>query len=521
MSNVLHGPRVALLMLAAGALLTTLAIRTDLLFADGLRYIAQAQSWRGGSWAESLRSVDHPVYPLAITAAHAIHGGDTPRDWQTSAQAASVVAGILLVIPLYLIGLELFGARVAWLSVVLLFAIPRNSHVFADVLSEGTFLVAWLWGLWAALRFLREGAFGWLPLVLLCSGVAYFTRPEGLLLPAALVATLLGIPMLHSARLHWPRWWAAIGVMLIGPALLAGPYVAMKGGLGTKPAIARLLGTAPRSPADAVERSRPLEPDLSDTKLHLRGVKAVGESIAEATTPVLLPFAVIGLIGLVRTGRERTRVVLFLAILVGAATLALIRLHVTGGYCTPRHTLIIAVLLIVAASRGLEQVFGLGWVPDRWVGQGESRLAAGPLVWGVALAGFAAWNAPAMFTPLNQQMSGYRDAADWLATHTPGDSAVADATGWTQFYAARSGYTFATLHDATTDPRLRWVVAREAHLSGPWWYCDVFRQIVGRREPVAVFPVRPARGESRVLVFDRESPEVAVVTWMRDDAARN
>ena len=95
--------------------------------------------------------------------------------------------------------------------------------------------------------------------------LAYLSRPEGLLLPAALLATLLAMPLLRSTRLNWPRWGAAMAFLVLGPALIVGPYVAAKGGLGTKPAVARLLGTAPRSAALAVERERPLDPGQSKT----------------------------------------------------------------------------------------------------------------------------------------------------------------------------------------------------------------------------------------------------------------
>jgi 4-amino-4-deoxy-L-arabinose transferase-like glycosyltransferase len=507
-------------MLAAAGLLAALAARTDVLFADGLRYIAQARHWEMGLWSEGLKSVDHPVYPLAIALAHALHGGETALDWQASAQAASVASGVLLVVPLYLVGLELFGAAVAWLTVVLFYLSPATVHVLADVLSEGTFLVFWLGGLWATLRFLRDGAFGWLLLVVPCSGLAYLTRPEGLLLPAALALTLLLIPLLRGAHLHWPRWWAAVGLMVLGPALLAGPFVLTRGGLATKPAVARLLGVAPRSPADAVERSRPLEPDVPEWKLHARGAKAVGEALAEAVTPPLLPFAAIGMASLFQSRRQRPRVVLFLGIILGAALAALVRLHVTGGYCTARHTFIVATLMTACAARGLEAVLGLSWLPKRWIGAERSRLSAGPLVWVVVLGGLAAWNAPAIATPLNRTMAGYREAARWLAEQTEPVTPIADATGWTQFYAERPGYSFATLHEAAADPSLRWVVAREAHLSGPWWYCAVFRQLIGRREPVAAFPARPQPGQSRVLVFDRTDPEREVVSWMHEAKAR-
>ncbi len=138
---------------------------------------------------------------------------------------------------------------------------PLTGHVLPDVLSEGTFLLFWTWGLYAALRFLREGSFAWLPPTIGFAALAYLARPEGLLLPMALVACLAAMPILRSTRMLWPRWWAAVGFLVIGPALLVGPYVAMKGGLGTKPAIARLLGTAPKSAATAVERAPAARPE--------------------------------------------------------------------------------------------------------------------------------------------------------------------------------------------------------------------------------------------------------------------
>ena len=61
--------------------------------------------------------MDHPIYPMAIAAVHRLIGGDRPRDWQMAAQAAAAISGVLLVIPVYLISLEVFGAANAWLAV--------------------------------------------------------------------------------------------------------------------------------------------------------------------------------------------------------------------------------------------------------------------------------------------------------------------------------------------------------------------------------------------------------------------
>ena len=158
-----HAKRIGLLMLAAGLLLGWLVVHTEIFYTDGLRYIAQARTIDQGSLAKGMfQSVDHPIYPAAIVAVHRLSGGKAPRDWQRAAQIAAVVAGVVLVLPLYLIGLELFGASRAWISCLLIYLIPVNGHVLADALSESTFLLFWSVGVWSSLRLLRASPWsGW------------------------------------------------------------------------------------------------------------------------------------------------------------------------------------------------------------------------------------------------------------------------------------------------------------------------------------------------------------------------
>ncbi|MBX6313100.1 MAG: glycosyltransferase family 39 protein [Isosphaeraceae bacterium] len=493
----------------AAALLGWLMAHTAIFSPDGLRYIAQAQRIERGAWVDGLfRSVDHPVYPLAIAAGHRQFGGERPEDWQDAAQAASVVAGILLVVPLYLVALELFGPRAAWLGVALIYAVPLSAHVFADVLSESTFLLFWSWGLWTALRFLKQGRFGWLPPTIGFSALAYLSRPEGLLLPAALVATLLLIPLLRSTRLNWPRWWAAVGVLVLGPACLVGPYIVAKGGLGTKPAIQRLLGTAPHSAPDAVERQRPLDPNQSTARTYALAVKAMFEAVRDATTTPLLALSVLGIAGC-RPFTPRARTWLFLAIIAVASVLALVRLHATGGYCSPRHAMVLAMLLIPAGAAGLDLALRTITIPGRWIGQGEARFRPGPAVWVATLGGFLAWSVPQVLTPINHEFAGYRGASRYLREHVPAGEKVADVTGWTLYYERRPGYTFGNLIEAPHDPKLRWVVVREAHLRGPWTYCAQLRALVQGLEPLATFPEQPTAGQALVYVFDRQARPAA------------
>ncbi|RUL85738.1 glycosyltransferase family 39 protein [Tautonia sociabilis] len=506
MNRLQHGIVVVVLMIAAGSLLIWKTSRTSILYADGLRYIRQAKLIDSGALVGGLlKSIDHPAYPLAISWAHGLEGGDSPLDWQRAAQMASVMAGILLVIPLYLVAVELVGPRSAWMAVLLSYLAPVMSNVLADVLSEGTFLLFWTWGLWAALRFLKDGRFIWLAPMIAASGLAYFARPEGVLLPAAMVATLLLMPMLRSTRLSWPRWWAAVGLLVIGPAVLVGPYMAAKGGIGTKPAIARLIGSAPPSSNEAVERNRPLDEDQSAIRTYAVAVKIVFESIRDAVTVPVLLIVPFGLLTARRDGLG-SRKWLFLGVLLSAAFLGLVRLHATGGYCSPRHAMVPALLLVPFAALGVDRLLRSVTIPGRLLGAPGEAIRPGPVFWLLAALALASPGLPRHAQPLNGPYAAYRDAADWLVEHAePGDKVV-DLTGWSQFYGGFDGYTFADVILAGADQQARWVVAREAHVYGPWEYCRIIRSLIGPLRPEVIVPEGADPDEARVYIYDRRVP---------------
>jgi 4-amino-4-deoxy-L-arabinose transferase-like glycosyltransferase len=499
--------RIALLTALAAALLGGLAATTQVMYADGLRFVASARAVDRGDWSTSVvRAVDHPVYPVAIAVARRAFGiADSPQGWQTAAQIVSVLAGAALVAPLYLVALELFGPTAAWLACLLTFLVPTTGHVLADVLSEGLFLLAWTWGVWFALRFFRQGAAPWLLPTIACAGLAYLTRPEGLLLPVALATALLASPLSASWRLPRAAWLKAAALIVLGPLVIVGPYVAVKGGIGTKPAVARLLGTAPKSAAMAVERERPLDPDQSAAAAFATAWRGMFRAVQGAVTTPLLILAAVGLFRrrpAVDAGQARGR--MFVAIHGSMWMLALVRLYATGGYCTPRHTLILALPLIALAAHGLVRI-------------GERIAARRPAAsarWTVGLTGAAGvaliaavWG-PGVVAPINAESVGYRQAGAWLAAHSAADAWVLDLKGWAIYYADRPGYSFADYTAADGDARLRYVVAHDAFLIGEWSYCRAIRDRVEGRPPAASFPEHPRKGVSRVHVFDL-APDVA------------
>ncbi len=505
-----HLARLLFLTVAVAGWLGWKANHTDIIFADSLRYIHQAQEIEGGNAVDALlHSIDHPAYPLVIAAVHRLFAASGPTDWQLAAQVASVIGGVLLVVPLYLVALEMFGGASAWLAVALAFLVPITSQVMADALSESWFLTFFFAGVWTAIRFLKEGKFAWLPATVGLAAFAYWVRPEALLLPAALVAALLVIPLLRSTRMSWWRWGAAMAFLVVGPTLLIAPIIASKGGISTKPAVGRVFGTVSQSAASAVERQRPLKPNQTATETYVLATRAMAIAVRDAVTIPLLPLALLGLI-LAWPPGVRNRMWIFLTILMAAWTFALIRLYATSGYCTPRHALIVAYPLIAGSAFAMSRLLAMIVIPGRWVGgDAEARYRLGPIGVLASLVALGFIYRTELTTPINHQFAGYRDAAAYVAERVPPGERVVDLTGWVLYYGDHPGYTFANLIEAMGDRNLTRVVVRDSHLAGPWEYCDRIRHLVAGREPVAQFPEHPEPKQSVVFVYDWAAEEMA------------
>jgi hypothetical protein len=497
------------LMAAALAFLYWIDHHAEVSFADGLRYVREAQQLDRGDYAGGLlRAIDHPLHPLAIAAAHALIGGAGPYDWQTAAQAAAVLALVLAVVPIYLLGRDLFEEETtAVLGCVLVFANPITAYIAVNVLSETTFLLFWAWGLWASVRFLREGRFLWLPWAIGFGALAYLTRPEGLLLHIALVATLLMLPLHRLTRIYWPRWWAAVALLVLGPAVLVGPYVAFKGGLGTKPAVARVIGTMPDSPPEALERERPLPPGQTAVQTYSIAAARVFKAFRGAITWPLIPLAVLGLV-VARPGVERARIWLFLAVIEAASAIALLRLHATGGYLTVRHALVPGLIFILASANGLAWLMKWVVIDARKLGLGEGRLRPGPAIWGLLLAAAVFWPLSRSITPYNSSFAAYRMAGWWISERPDvnADAKVLDFTDWSLFFSGKPGYGIGKVEEAAAQPETRWVVVRDAHLHGHGRSGELARALVAGREPVVRFPEHPAPHQLQVAIYDLAAP---------------
>lgn len=502
-----HSRRIAYLALAVLTLLSWRVSRAEVLSADGLRYTSQARRIAAGDWREGLvGSVDHPMYPIQIAAIRTLVGfPDSALGLQDAAWAAAVLHGVLLVVPTYLVARSLFGDSSAWLGTVAFFAVPHTSEILADSLSESTFLHFWCWSLFFSLAFLKKGHPGWLIGMAVAGAGAYWTRPEGLLICLALGVTILVTPLLRSTRVDWPRLGRVLAILAVATGALSLPVILSRGTIGTKPAIAKVLGLKDRSAPHAVERERPLEPGVSELAIWGDAAAAFYKAIRTSTTAPGLVLAVLGVCFAPRATAAAARRALLISVILTFSTLALIRLHATQGYCAPRHTMVPAQILLLAAGHGLIVLavrFGatVGRMPvspfRASVRPVPIFLMLSGLIWGVA-------HARQFARPIGHSALGYKMAGTYLAELTEPGEPIIDLSGWASFYAERPGYGFTRLHEIDPGNPSEYLVVRKAHLVGPWDYCERMRRIARDAELVATFPKNSGEPTSEVRVYRR------------------
>ena len=98
--------------------------------------------------------------------------------------------------------------------------------------------------------------------------------------------------------------------------------------------------------------------------------------------------------------------------------------------------------------------------------------------------------------------SVYRATGQWIARNTSVGEEVLDLTDWSLFFSGRPGYVFASVYEAATNPRTRWIVVRKPHVDGHWHYSGVLRNLIGGRDPVVLLPLQATPGQVQIQIYD-------------------
>ncbi len=252
-----------LLLLFAAGMRAWQLTHTEVATRDSIAYIGFAWRLQSEPWTEVLRTSEHhPAYPLLI---HLASGStrqalpdDLPRAMQLAAQLVSCLAGVLLVVPMYWLGCELFDRRVGFWAALLFQCLPGPGRVMPDGLTEPVFFLLAAFALLFACKAVRTAHPAWCALAGLFSGLAYLARAEGLLVAGVTGLVLLGLQTSRLWRRSGPALVRAGLVLTLAMLLVAGPYMALIRGLTPKPSAVRMLDPSkdPLAPPEADQQAR-------------------------------------------------------------------------------------------------------------------------------------------------------------------------------------------------------------------------------------------------------------------------
>jgi hypothetical protein len=153
---------IGLLLMLAGLVHGWLFTHTEVAARDCIGFIRYAWRLEHQPLADVMRTSEvHPGYPVAIHLTKRIvalfYHQSEPSLMERTAQVVSCVMGLLLVVPMFFLGRELFSARVGFWAALLFQCLPASGRVLSDGLSEATFFFFFAMSAWQGVRGLRNG----------------------------------------------------------------------------------------------------------------------------------------------------------------------------------------------------------------------------------------------------------------------------------------------------------------------------------------------------------------------------
>jgi 4-amino-4-deoxy-L-arabinose transferase-like glycosyltransferase len=490
---------------------------TEVTARDSITFIQYAHKLDTNPWATVVaREHQHPGFPVAVwliaKPLQALRGASA-ETMQLAAQLVSLVASLLLAIVMFRLGTRLWSPYVGFWAALVFQILPGSGHHLSDGISEGMFLLCVATSLWLFVRGAQDRRLRDFALGGGCAGLAYLTRPEGLLVIAAFGVFWLAYPFLAMPRWRFRSWTLALTSAVAACAVFVSVYVLTTGKLSIKPNAAEIAFD--RAPLDACPIlfasvwASSFVPS-SDLRIQL------GQTLRAIVLETGQGFHYVGCIPLVWAllfcGRRLAARPEFwlLPIHFAIHTAALVYLGMKASYVSERHVLPLVMLGSYACVIGVVQFSELvlgAW--SRWRSE-TSPVAAARL--GVALLmPLLLLSAVKTLQPLHANRVGNREAGRWLAQHVHAGDVIDDEHNWSKFY---SGLFFRDVEekDLPLDPEAKryTVVTRWIAHGGVGDVADLRNETekhAGRL--VYRWPTKASSDKARVVVYELPRDEAA------------
>jgi hypothetical protein len=524
---------VALLLALALGVRGWLMTHTEVLARDSIGFIRYALEFQTDDWRKVLRNNhQHPGYPLTVLAVSVAVRGcvDAPHvELMTlSAQLASNLASVLLVIPMFYLGKLLFHRGAGFGAAAMFQCLPVCAHILSDGLSEPLFLLLTSSALVFAVLAMRGSSPWRFGLCGTLAGLAFLTRPEGLLVVAATLLVLLALQRSKAHRRSWRQVLVCGGSLTAAALLMSSPYTLVTHHLTNKPSGNQIFGKDlpelekfdPALQKPQACAGRPLMASTLAVVLNLqdnwgkRFLAAVWYLSRELVKCFHYVAWLPALLGMWWYRRQARQVPGMWVLLVLCATLALVlcRLAVVVGYMSDRHLLLLVMCGTYAAAAAeweLPARLRTWLTRQAWSGGALSPVphtAATAALAVLLLAGTIASALPKTLDTLHGNRAGHHAAGLWLAEHAAAADIIDDEHCWAHYYAGRVFLEMqATIRPQGYQPVRYVVIGRRDH--------DI-TQTFNRLQPVSEEKLS-AQGGQIVYHWPAQGPvaEAAVVVY--------
>jgi len=220
-----RGPSRGELLLVSVPTLAALVLRLMMLTSpghltsDGVWYALLGRNLISGNIKDGLSTYWPPLYPLLIGIFSIV-----TRDAELAGRLVSVIAGALLVIPIYFLARRLYGKPTAFVAALLTVIYPFLLEYSTVVLTESLYTLLFTLAVLGALSAFSTGKNHQFFMTGLAIGACYLVRPEAFGF-AGLILLMIAASVLLGKRANLKRASANAPIFLAGFLLLSLPYL--------------------------------------------------------------------------------------------------------------------------------------------------------------------------------------------------------------------------------------------------------------------------------------------------------
>lgn len=187
---------------------------------DEANYLILARAFAQGNWQAALHPYWSPMFSVCIALFSFVFS-----DFALSARMVSLVAGVLVLLPVYFFAKEVFNHKIAIISAALLAVFPPIAFYSTSAWSESTYMAFSVFGIYFGWKTVKKKSVlqGFVTGILF--GLAYLTKPEGIGYFAVYLAILLILLVVRPKRRKHFGSWALIPFYILGFVLMSAPYV--------------------------------------------------------------------------------------------------------------------------------------------------------------------------------------------------------------------------------------------------------------------------------------------------------